>query len=81
MKRREQALEKIRRLERKLDLGPSDREGVRIEREITRLQIKYSITLEEIEGPKDYTKMFPFLPDSVIKLMEKGDLDSGRRTK
>lgn len=72
MTRREQALQKIRGLEKKLDLGPSDRVGAGIEREITRLQYKYSITSEEIEGPKDYAKVFPFLPDSVIKLIEKG---------
>lgn len=74
MKRREQALEKIRRLERQLDLGPSDRVGAGIEREICRLQYKYGITLEEIEGPKDYAKIFPYLPESVIKMMERGEI-------
>ncbi len=72
MNRRDQALQRIRKLEKKLDLGPPDKVGERIEKKIVELQMKYSITLEDIEGPKDYAKMFPFLSDEVIKLMEKG---------
>lgn len=73
MTRKEQAVQKIRELERKLDMGPSDRVGARIEKEICRLQYKYSITLEEIEGPKDYAKIFPYLPESVIQMMKRGE--------
>ena len=70
MTRREQALEKIRRLERKLDMGPSDQVGARIEREITRLQFKYDIPMDEVKST-DLRKMFPFLPESTVRLMEK----------
>ncbi len=68
MKRREQALRKIRRLESQLDTA-SDPKGDKIVKEICRLQSIHSITLEEIRGPKDYTKMFPFLPEPVLKIL------------
>ena len=69
MTRREQALRKIRRLERQLDTASYARVS-KIEREICRLQLVYSITQEEIRGPVDYTRLFPFLPASVLKLLE-----------
>lgn len=49
MTRKERAIEKIRRLESKLDVS-SDKVGAKIEREICRLQQVYGITLEEIKG-------------------------------
>lgn len=66
MVRRERALKKIRRLDKQLDTA-SYRAAATIEREINRLQSVYGITLEEIEGPKDYRKMFPFLSEEIIK--------------
>lgn len=49
MTRREQAIERIRRLESQLDIA-TDRKGAKIEAEICRLQQVHGITLEEIKG-------------------------------
>lgn len=69
MTRKEQALMKIRKLEGQLDTA-STRAGSKIEKEICRLQLIHNITLDEIKGPKDLDKMFPFLSKSVIKAMK-----------
>lgn len=71
MTRREQALRKIRKLDRRLEITKTQNAIDRIEREICRLQLVYGITLEEIKGPKDYKKMFPFLSDQVVDEMKK----------
>jgi len=65
MTRREQALRKIRRLERQLDTA-SNRAGANIEREINRLQLTYDITMEEIKGK---TGLPWYFPESVRKIL------------
>jgi len=65
MTRREQALRKIRKLERQLDTA-SNRAGATIEREINRLQATYGITLEEIKGKSRGVPWY--FPESIRKI-------------
>lgn len=75
MTRREQALRKIHRLERQLEITKTQHALDRIEREICRLQLVYDITPKEIRGPINYAKMFPFLSESIIEILEKEEIN------
>lgn len=73
MTRREQALEKIRRLERQLEITKTEHAVIRIENEINRLQSIYGITMEEIKPKLSIRERFPSLPEETIKALEEAE--------